>query len=653
MQLPLLTSLRRWCLLASIWLVLLVELGFAAAPPNVVLITLDTVRADHIGAYGYKAAHTPNIDRVAAEGVRFGRAYTPVPITLPAHAVLMTGTYPMRSGMHDFSGNRLNPEQPTLASLLRKQGYATGAVVGAAVLDGRFGLDSGFDFYYDEFDFNRLLETNLDAMERPGNVVVDRGLEWLKQQKPPFFLWLHLYDAHHPYQPPSPYKEQFQANPYDGEIAFMDEQVGRVLAALRERKLYDNTLLVLVGDHGEGLGEHGEKTHGFFIYNSTLHVPLIIKPAAVQAARKKVIAQTTSLVDLLPTILEALGQPVPTGIQGRSQAAALKGEPPGADDLYAESFLPKLHFNWSELRAIQSGRYRFIDAPKPELYDLAKDPGETKNLAAERKAVSEELRARLKSLIAKHTPDKELAQKTGLDPALAQRLQALGYAAFSGGGESGRTQASVDPKDRIVLYELFAEAMSDSQHGRYTESIEKLKRGMQVEPDSVPIRYLQGLNYYRTRDYTQAAAQLRRVLELSPDYALAVYHLGLSYAQAGDFAQAAQQLTRALELDPTNFSAAFNLGVAQMRLGNMAESLNFFRSSVKINPGYAEGHRALGEMLLFLGKTDEALPELREAVRLAPDDPNARKSLVKGLRATGLDAEAQEVMRNPGGGRPE
>jgi len=225
-------------------------------PPNVLLITIDTLRADHLGCYGYRQIRTPNIDSLALEGVRFEKAYTPVPITLPAHAAIFTGSYPMRTGIHDFSGNRLSSDQTTLASLLRSQGYATAGIVGSAVLDSRFGLNRGFDFYYDHFDFSRLDETNLDSMERPGNVVVDQGLTWLSHNYAKrFFLWIHLYDPHYPYRPPAPYNEQYKAQPYDGEIAFADAQVGRVLRFLRQKKFYENTLIVLAGDHGEGLGE--------------------------------------------------------------------------------------------------------------------------------------------------------------------------------------------------------------------------------------------------------------------------------------------------------------------------------------------------------------------------------------------------------------
>src|SRR6266404_6040990 len=292
----------RWFLFLLIAGVL-VSLSVAATTPNpdtnVVVITIDTLRADHVGCYGYKQIRTPNIDALAADGARFERAYTAVPVTLPSHTVMFTGTYPMLNGMHDFAANKLGATQPTLASVLKENGYATAAVIGSAVLDSRFGLNRGFDFYYDHFDFNRLQESNLEEMERPGNLVADVTLDWLsKNYSKKFFLWMHLYDPHYPYRPPAPYGEEYKDSPYDGEIAFADGQVGRVIRFLKSKGLYWRSIVVLAGDHGEGLGEHGEQTHGFFIYNSTLHVPFIIHlPGAVSP---RVVPDLVSLADILP-----------------------------------------------------------------------------------------------------------------------------------------------------------------------------------------------------------------------------------------------------------------------------------------------------------------------------------------------------------------
>jgi arylsulfatase A-like enzyme/Flp pilus assembly protein TadD len=640
--------LRRFALLLASSLLGLGSTASAAPPaaPNVVFITIDTLRADHLGCYGNKQIQTPHIDALAANGVRFERAYTPVPVTLPSHTVIFTGTYPLFSGMHDFAANKLGPNQTTLAAVLEKRGYATGAVIGSAVLDSRFGLNRGFDFYYDHFDFSRLQESNLDAMERPGNVVADVALDWLsKNYHKKFFLWMHLYDPHYPYRPPPPYSEEYKDHPYDGEIAFADAQVGRLIRFLKEKNLYRNTLIVLSGDHGESLGEHGEKTHGFFIYNATLHVPLIFHLPDGKAART--VSDLVSLADLMPTVLQFLKAEVPAQVQGRNLLPLVA--PKKRDDsrsLYAETFLPRLHFNWSELRSVETENYHFIDAPKPELYDLAKDPAETQNLFPQKKAVAEELRARLAGLIRQYSSGQELAEKTGLDPALMERLKSLGYAGFSGGSNPTISDRALpDPKDRIQTYELISDAIAESQHGTYADSTEKLNAALQTDPDSVPVHYLLGLNYYRMREYPEAAEQLQRVLQLSPDYALAAFQLGLAYARSGDFDRAVQTLKRTLDLDPTNFSAAYNLGVLYDQKRMPAEAIAAFRQSLTIAPDYPLAHRGLGETLLQQGQVDDALTELRRAVELSPRDPVNHAALAKALHAKGLDGEAQEEMR--------
>jgi arylsulfatase A-like enzyme/Flp pilus assembly protein TadD len=612
---------------------------------NVVLITIDTLRADHLGCYGYKEIKTPNIDALAADGTRFERAFAVVPVTLPSHTTMLTGTYPMLSGMHDFSVNKLSAQQPTLASVLKQTGYTTGAVVGSAVLDSRFGLNQGFDFYYDHFDFSRLDEANLDEMERPGNQVADLTLDWLNKTWPKkFFLWMHLYDPHFPYNPPEPYQTQYAGRLYDGEIAFADEQVGRLVRFLKDKGIYQNTVIVLAGDHGEGLGEHGEKTHGFFIYNSTMHVPLIIRLPEIKGGQT--VEEMVSLVDLTPTVLGAVGVDVPAEAQGKSLLALVRGGEgqvtESARTVYGETYLPRLHFNWSELRGAENTKYHFIDAPKPELYDMAKDPAELHNLFVEKKAVSEEMRAKLVAMIREYSAGKELAEKTSLDPALAERLKSLGYAAFSGGGDPAISSHDLpDPKERIGVYEEFSDAMSDSQHGRYQESIEKLTAVLKTEPNSAPAHYMQGQNYYRLKMYPEAITELEKTVQLSPDYALAVFNLGMAQAHAGQIDVAIGTLERALALDATNFDAAFNLGVAYLQKRDLEHAADAFRKSVTANPNLARGHRALGETLLYQGKTDEALAELRRAVELAPGEPEMHESLAKALEAKGLTEEAQ------------
>lgn len=621
----------------------------ADARPNVVLITIDTLRADHLGVYGYKEIQTPAIDQLARSGARFVHAYTPVPITLPAHTALMTGSFPMATGMHDFSGNKLSPNIPALATVLSKNGYQTAAFIGAAVLDSRFGLNQGFETYFDHFDFSRLDETNLDLSERRGDQVMDEALGWLKRQpaRPgqPFFLWVHLYDPHFPYTPPEPYATRYRSHPYDGEIAFADTQVGRLMAYLKERRLDAGSVIVLVGDHGEGLGEHGEKTHGFFVYNSTLHVPLLVK---IPGAEPRVIEDSASLVDVMPTVLQELKISVPPSVQGRSLLRLILGSASrsssGVSPLYAETYLPLLHFRWSQLRALQLGGMKYIDAPRPELYDTRTDPRELKNLNAARQSVGNEMHDKLFTLLRHYTPasGNALAGKEPTDPALLQRLRSLGYVAISGGTFSDTSGKLLpDPKDRVRVYELFSDAMADGQHGRYEESLRKLHEAEKSEPASLPIRYLMALDQYRMKDYRGALQQFKATLEIDPKFALATYYQGLTQVELGDLDSAAASFERALALDPSNFSAAYNLGAVEVRKNREEDALKHFQQAVEVNPDYAQAYEAIGELQLYLKRNDEAIRALERAVAIAPGFGKAHYNLARAYQAAGRTADAQ------------
>jgi arylsulfatase A-like enzyme/Flp pilus assembly protein TadD len=618
-----------------------------ASKPNVIFITIDTLRADHLHCYGDNQIATPNIDALAAKAARFTQAYSAVPITLPSHTTIFTGEYPMATGMHDFSDNKLPKSAVTLAEVLHNNGYSTAAFIGSAVLDSRFGLNKGFDTYFDHFDFSRLNETNLDLMDRRGDEVTDEALRWLRLNPPqPIFLWVHLYDPHYPYTPPEPYASRYRTHPYDGEIAFADSQVGRLFAFLRDNGMYNGSVIALMADHGEGLGEHGEKTHGFFVYNSTLHVPLII---CVPGVAPRVISEEVSLVDVMPTVLQALKIPIPPTVQGRSLLADILGRPSsGSSQLYAETYLPLLHFHWSQLRSYQSRGMKYIDAPRPELYDTHPDPRELKNLYATRHAMAHSLHDELFSVMRRYTPSSgtAVAGKELTDPALLERLRSLGYVAVSAGtfsDQGGKPLA--DPKDRIHVYELFSEGMADGQHGRYDESLAKLKEAQKTDPSLLPIHYLMALDYYNMKDFPRAIAEFQDVLKMDPKYALATYYLGLAYGGASNFDAAIQYLNKTLELDPTNFSAAFNLGSAYLRKNRVDDAVAAFKRSVAIYPDYAEGHEALGEMYLYLKQPDDAIRELQRAVALAPGMRKAHYHLGRAYAAKGMRNEAEREFQ--------
>jgi len=640
--------LRTKCLVAISTLLVLGASGAAADRPayNVVLITIDTLRPDHLGCYGYTSIETPNIDRLAGSGARFTQAYTPVPITLPAHTSLLTGMFPLATGMHDFMGNRVASGSATLAGILHDHGYSTAAFIGAPVLDSRFGLNQGFDTYFDHFQFAGKEEVHLDAMKRPGDQVVDEAQKWLNQHRPqPLFLWVHLYDPHNPYHPPAPYSERYRSRPYDGEIAFADAQVGRLLTTLNRQGLLERCLMVLASDHGESLGEHGEKTHGFFIYNATLHVACIIK---VPGDAPRVVTDEVSLVDVMPTVLQGLGIPIPSGVQGRSLLSLVAGGTrEGESDLYAESYPPLLHFGWNSLRSLQWRGLKYIETTRPELYDTRTDPKETKNLFSTHQPLAMDMGKRLHALVSRYTPATGAAasKSAPTDTALLRSLRSLGYVAASTGAltdSSGR--ALPDPKDRIQVYELVSAAVTDEDHGRYAESRRKLQEAEKAGPHSSTIRFLMAGEYFHLNDFLHAATYYQSVLDLDPKNSVAAYYLGVSRLEGGDLDAAERAFQHALELDPASFAAAFNLGVVYSRRHQAQPAIEAFERAIKILPHYAEAHEALGELYLYLDRPQEAARELERAVTIAPHMAKAHSQLARAYAALGLQEKALQEM---------
>ena len=625
---------------------LAINLQAAEPKSNVIVITIDTVRADHLGCYGYKLIQTPNIDGLARTSARFSHAYTPVPITLPAHSALFTGSFPMATGVHDFATNTLSANAVTLAEMLHENGYATAAFLGAPVLDSRYGVNQGFDTYFDHFDFSSVDEAKTDEVKRQGDVVVAEALGWLKRSpRRPFFLWVHLYDAHYPYEPPEPYASRYKTRPYDGEIAFADAQIGRLLSFLKDSATLANSLVVLAADHGEGLGEHGEQKHGFFIYDSTLHVPLVVK---VPGATPRVVGEDVSLVDVMPTLLQALHIPIPPTVQGRSLFNRILGRPDsGFSNVYAETYLPLLHFSWSQLRGLRWKGLKYIEAPRPELYDTAADPHETKNLLSARPAISQVMRDRFFTFLDKYTPASGVAESgKGLtDPALLERLRGLGYVTTPAGTIADASGKQLpDPKDRVQVYELFWEAMADGQHGRLEESLRKLREAKRIEPDSLSILFLEALDYFQMKDFPHAIQLFSRTLELKPTFAQPHYYLGVIYAQTFNNDAALENFKSALELDPTNFSAAFGVGSTYLRLKRVDEAARAFQEAIQLHPDYAEAYTALGEIYLYQKRLDEAVQALERAVAVAPQMKQAHYRLGQAYEAKGLHMKAQEEL---------
>ena len=397
---------------------------------NVVLITIDTLRADRLGCYGYADIETPHLDRLAGEGILFENAVTTVPFTLPAHSSIMTGVYPPIHGVRENVGYALDERLPTLAEDMAGAGRRTGGFVSAFVLDGRWGIDRGFDRYYDEFKVQDMGTLNIASVQREGTETIDQAEAWLDDVAgAPFFLWLHLFEPHDPYEAPEPFAARYPKRPYDAEVAYADSLVGRLREMLEGRNLLDRTLLVVTGDHGEGLGDHGEYFHGFFVYDSTVRVPLIVRLPEGRLGGRRVDA-AVSHVDLRPTILDALGlssPPVDSRQGGRSLLPLVLGMDDSERFAYIESYYSLYHYGWAPLRAIHTGPLKFIDAPEPELYRLTDDPGEAENVVRRTRVEARELRDRLLLMISEFegTGAGEAAPPD-LDQETLAQLQALG-----------------------------------------------------------------------------------------------------------------------------------------------------------------------------------------------------------------------------------
>src|SRR5688572_9401655 len=469
-----------------------------AGPVNVVLITLDTVRADHLGAYGFPGAKTPNLDALAASGARFDDAVSSSPITGPAHAGILTGRYPARFGVRDNATTPLPESAVTLAEMLRAGGYDTGGFIGAFILDRAYGFAQGFE----TFDgLTRVDSGNEANAERPASAVMDAALAWLSSRPAdrPFFLWVHLYDPHLPYAPPPPYSEAFAGRPYDGEIAYADAQIGRLIGTLQQRDGGDRTMIMALADHGESLGEHQESDHGVFVYEPVIRVPWIVAGPGVPGGTT--IKEQVRAIDLTPTALNAAGVATPDGLDGVNLLPLLRGEtrtaPPTA---YAESYYARFHYGWSELRAVRADGWKAIDAPRPELYNLKEDPGELRNLYDTQRSMADRMIAEASRVEQEFT--RELtggpAAPAAPDAETLQRLRSLGYVgtvvAAMPAGERGP-----DPKDRIAAQRQFESAMSDAvrdlRERRTAAALEKLRRLTAINNSSYDLHEFLGEAY--------------------------------------------------------------------------------------------------------------------------------------------------------------
>jgi arylsulfatase A-like enzyme/Tfp pilus assembly protein PilF len=588
---------------------------------NVVLVTLDTLRADRLSSYGSRRVSTPAIDRLADEGVLFTNAASTVPFTLPAHSSLMTGTYPPRHGVRENVGYVLDKSLPTLAERLAAGGWSTAGFVSAFVLDSRWGIGRGFETYFDEFETEEGQRANMGSVQRDGAETVAEAVRWLDERPAgPFFLWLHLFDAHDPYRPPEPFKSRYPRSPYDAEVAYVDSLVGRFRAALEERGLLDETLLVLTADHGEGLGQHKEGFHGFFVYDSTVRVPLIVRPPFAELAGR-VVEAPVSHVDLLPTILDATGQPHPDALQGVSLLPLLLGDVDETSSdrvVYSESLYPLLHYGWAPLRSVRTRDFKFIDAPQAELYSLAGDPGETENVLRREPQVSRDLKARLDELRERieidapaETAEPELDEET-----LAQ-LQALGYAAGSGGVslEEEGERPRADPKDRIELHQLIMAAQSDIGAENPERAEERLRRAIAEDPTILEGHQMLGEVAARAERWEEAAEHFQQALALEESHEPALFGLARTYQKLGRSEDALVGFRRLAELDPQATRPAMAMADVLLAEGRRDEAIAELERVAGVEEAPVLLLNRLGELLVEEGRTGAAEELFQRAIR--------------------------------------
>jgi arylsulfatase A-like enzyme/Tfp pilus assembly protein PilF len=587
--------------------------------PNVLVVSLDTLRADRVGAYGYAAALTPRIDGLAARGLRFEQATTVVPLTLPAHSSLFTGAFPARHGVRDNGGFYLPEEQVTLAEVLNEKGYRTGGFVSSFVLDARWGIHQGFDHYFDDFDLAKFDQApGMDAIQRPGAETVDEALRWLaRDTSTPFFAWVHLYDPHAPYEPPEPYASRFPrtaSGAYDGEIAATDAQVGRLLDALDADGRLADTLVVVLGDHGEMLGEKGEQTHGFFVYDAAVRIPLIVAGPSVPA---RAVSEQVRIVDVMPTVLDLLGQRPPPAVQGTSLMPLARGERLSLLAL-AESWYPRYHYGWSELASVQDGRYKLIRAPRRELYDLRQDPQETMNLAQSDPRRAEAMASALERLLAQLGTAAAVHRPSQMDAETAEKLEALGYVA---GGFSARhleDRPRGDPKDKIGLYNLLKQAGGASAAGRVDDAIARVREALAADPEILEAHMLHGNFLRKAKRPREAVEAYRRALALDPEHDETVFLLALTYKDMGRHEDARLGFERARELDPRNGKVLWQTADLEMREGQHARAEAILKDAVARKVEEERFLLKLGECYIEMKRPHAAEEALRRALTLRP-----------------------------------
>lgn len=611
---------------------------------NVLLITLDTTRADRLGCYGYTGARTPVLDALAASGVLCERVSTVAPMTLPTHTSLFTGLYPAEHGVRTNGRTRLDNSIPTLAEVLTRHGYDTGAFVASFVLDARFGLARGFRTYDDEVSGHEAAADD-QHRERNGASVVDAALAWLGARRTaPFFCWVHLFDPHAPYLPHTDvFGDDFAGRPYDAEIAYVDRQIGRLVDFLKARGLDSKTLVVVIGDHGEGLSEHGETRHGLMLYSATMHVPLIVTLRDRFAPGRRV-AANLSPVDVSPTLLDLLGLDDPRKATGKSFQGALLGDAAHGSPCYGATEEPFLKGGWSPLRCLTEENWKFIRTTRPELYNLAEDPGELHNLIAAEPDQARRMESRLAELESQLVARADVQVR--LTSAERRKLESLGYLTSGPAATAQNLKGLPDIKDMLPLDVAIDEAAELIEHGEATSAIERLRATIPQTPGHIKAHWNLAFALRQKGEFDEAAAVLRSLLEVRPDAAEGHYGLALVLLQQGRDDDAVAEFRKTLAADPGFAEAHYDLAMVHVRRKETEEALAEFADTLEIDHRHGAAYAERANLLVTQGSIDDALADYRMALKYMPDAPALHHNLGFVLAGRGdVDGAQQHLER--------
>jgi len=597
----------------------------ALKPINVVVVTLDTVRADHLHCYGNENIQTPTIDSLAQQGVLFEKALAQTPLTEPSHASIFTGENPNVHRVRD-NGFVLQPSSVTLATILRGRGWDTAGFISASDLSRQFGFNQGFSIYDDEMSRSTDRSMDQPVAVRPANVTVDHAIQWLNRQSgKPFFLWLHLYDAHQPYNPPRYFLKQYPNDPYDAEIAFEDQQLGRFLNVVRKKSPDGKTLIILLSDHGEGLGQHEEDGHGIFLYDSTVRIAWIMDGPGVPAGIR--VQQQAREIDVLPTVLDLLGGKASPRVQGTSMAPAFSGKTVPTTYSYEETLYPKINMGWSELRGIHTAHWMYIRAPRPELYDLDHDPGEVNNIIATHPKEYRELDAQLKQLTHLGSSSTETVATPSMNQKTIDQLRSLGYVGGSSGGNVELNGQGPDPKDMLNVILLFNSAMGlDGKGLPPARKIALLQQAIRQNPIN-PYLYSALSDQYKQIGQNELALQAcLAALRYDLQNKMILSRVGDLYMHADHPKEALLFFQRAAKLNPSDVENQSNLASAYMHNGQLEDAERIFRSIIATQP-YAPAYNGLGIVALNRHDFATARTNFHQALQLDPDNAEAEYNL--------------------------